>query len=213
VKLRWRLTLLTLAPLGRLLLDLRVVGRERLVRGAQILATNHVTNADPVVIGLAAARELHFLAKEELFTASRVFAWLIRSFNAWPIRRGGADAGAIRTCSRLLQYRQTLVLFPEGTRSRTGEIARFKPGVGMLALTNRVPVVPTRILGLDKSWVSYRVDRDFVRRGFRKRPQKPARVTVVFGEPVLPGDYRLDRRGYVRMTQTIEERVRALGAT
>jgi 1-acyl-sn-glycerol-3-phosphate acyltransferase len=175
-----------------------------------ILAANHVSNIDPVVIGMAAARELHFLAKEELFTASRAFAWLIRSFNAWPVRRGGADRAAIERCAWLLERRQTLVVFPEGTRSRTGEIAPFRPGVGLLAVTGRVPVVPVCLAGLDRSILSYWVDRDFVRRGLRRKPPYPVTVDVSFGEVVKPDGFPSDRAGFAEFSRVVEERVRAL---
>ncbi len=197
-------------PLASYFMGLRVTGRDRLVSGAQVLASNHVSNIDPVIVGLAAMRELHFLAKEELFRASRLFGWLIRKYNALPVRRGSADAAAIKCWSRVLRSGQTLVLFPEGTRSKTGEIAQFKPGVGMLAIRNRVPVVPTLIQGLDKSWVSHAVDRDFVQRGCRRRPDRNRGIRVSFGEPVHPRGFDRTREGYAAMTRVVEERVRGL---
>jgi 1-acyl-sn-glycerol-3-phosphate acyltransferase len=207
----WQAIWVTTYPWAKLLLGLSVIGRDRFVDGAQIIASNHVSNVDPVIMSWAAARELHFLAKQELFDASRWFDWLIRSLNAWPVRRGLADRTAIKHCSFLLRHRQTLVLFPEGTRSRTGELAGFRPGFGMLAVKNRVPVIPTRILGLDKSWLSWKVDLDFARRGWRRKPKHRSPVTVAFGEPVWPQEFPRGRDGYVAMTKAVEERVRALG--
>lgn len=187
-------------------------GRKNLSRGAQIIASNHVTNVDPVVLGVAAARELNFLAKSELFEVSRFFSWLIRGFNAWPVRRGGADRAAIGTCSRILRSGRSLVLFPEGTRSKTGETASFKPGIGLLAMVNNVPVVPTAISNLDRTWLSYLVDRDFVRRGFRRRPRGMPSVRVSFGPPVLPGSFCAGREGYAELAAEVERRVRGLAA-
>ncbi|MEO0085801.1 MAG: lysophospholipid acyltransferase family protein [candidate division WOR-3 bacterium] len=212
MKLRWRIAWFATYPWAKLLLGLRVFGRRKLTRGAQIIAANHTSNFDPLVVGWAAAREIHFLAKEELFTAKRVFAWLIRSWNAWPVRRGGSDAAAIRQCCWLLGHGQVLVLFPEGTRSGTGEMARFKPGIGLLALTSGVPVVPTHIGGMAESIVSYWVDRDFVRRGLRRRPGRPSGITVRFGEPVLPGGFSRNRDGYQALAAEVEARVRGLAA-
>jgi 1-acyl-sn-glycerol-3-phosphate acyltransferase len=155
---------------GQVVLKVRVTGREKLVSGPQILASNHVSNFDPLLVGLAARREVHFLAKEELFSASRLFEKLIRTFNAWPVRRGGGDPAAIRRCSWLLGLRQTVVLFPEGTRSKTGGLQPFRPGIGLLAKANNVPVVPVHMSGVARSIISYWTDRDFVKRGLRKRP-------------------------------------------
>jgi 1-acyl-sn-glycerol-3-phosphate acyltransferase len=191
-------------------LKVRVTGRNKLVPGPQILASNHVCNFDPLLVGLGAGREIHFLAKEELFKASRWFAWLIHTYNAWPVRRGGADAAAIRCCSWLLGKRQTIVLFPEGTRSKTGDINGFKPGIGMLAIANHVPVVPVHLGGVSRSIISYLVDRDFVKRGYRRKPKRNEGICIAFADPVYPEGYAADRQGYEDMTREVERRVRAL---
>jgi len=198
---------------GKLVLKVRVSGRNKLVPGPQILASNHVCNFDPLLVGLGARREIHFLAKEELFRASRWFDWLIRTYNAWPVRRGGADAAAIKSCSWLLGMRQTIVLFPEGTRSKTGEMSRFKPGIGMLAINSRVPVVPVHLGGVSRSIISYLVDKDFVKRGYRKKPTRNDGIRIAFADPVFPVNYMPNRQGYEEMTGEVEKRVRALAET
>ncbi len=210
MKLRWRVGWLLTYPFARLVLRLRVTGRDNLLAGPQILAANHVSNFDPLIVGMAAAREVHFLAKEELFTKSPAFAWLIRTWNAWPVRRGGADSAALKRCSWLLRRKQTVVLFPEGTRSSTGELQKFQPGIGFLALSNRVPVIPVYLAGVHRSNVSYWVDRDFVHRGFRRRPTEPTRIRVSFGTPVFPDGFSRDRAGYCRLAQTVADSVRRL---
>jgi 1-acyl-sn-glycerol-3-phosphate acyltransferase len=198
---------------GQLVLKVRVTGRSKLVPGPQILASNHASNFDPLLVGLGARREVHFLAKEELFDASRLFAWLIHTFNAWPVRRGGGDPAAMKRCSWLLGKRQTIVLFPEGTRSRTGDLSPFKPGIGMLAITNRVPVVPVHLGGVPRSIIAYLVDRDFVARGFRKKPQRNMGIRIAFADPVYPRGFAADRQGYEDMTQEVEKRVRKLAGS
>ncbi len=211
MRLHWRLAWHLLYPLAWLFFGLRVRGREVLAPGPMLLAANHVSNIDPVLVGLAAKREVHFLAKEELFNASRFFAWLIRAWNAWPLRRGAGDPGAVKRCSSLLRAGHKVVLFPEGTRSRTGEMAAFKPGIGLLAQLNRVPVVPVHIGGLPTSILSWLVDKDFVARGWRSRPKKSTPVRVSFGEPVRPDGFSRDRTGQLELTRAVEARVRALG--
>lgn len=188
---------------------MEVKGRERLIKGAQILAANHTSNFDPLIVGWAAGREIYFLAKEELFRY-RPFAWLIKSWNALPVRRGGVDLRALRECRQILQRRKTLVLFPEGTRSKTGELGVFKPGVGMIAIMSRVPVVPVFIAGVSRSILSYWVDRDFVYRGWRQKPKECIPIRVIFGEPILPDGFSLRRKSYEEFTKVVEERVRAL---
>jgi 1-acyl-sn-glycerol-3-phosphate acyltransferase len=197
---------------GQLVLRVRVSGRNKLVPGPQILASNHVSNFDPLLVGFAARREVHFLAKDSLFAASRFFAWLIHTYNAWPVRREGGDPAAMKRCSWLLGRRQTMVLFPEGTRSRTGEVNHFKPGIGMLAINNRVPVVPVYLGGVSRSIISYMVDRDFVKRGYRRKPMHNEGIRIAFADPVYPSNYTPDRQGYEDMAQEVENRVRELAA-
>jgi len=211
VRLRWRLAWLLTYPLAKAFVNLRVEGRENLrgCQGGLIIAANHTSNFDPLILGWAAAREIYFLAKEELFRY-RPFAWLIRAWNALPVGREGIDIRAIRLCSRVLKHRQTLVLFPEGTRSKTGGMGGFRRGVGMLAIINQVPVVPTHIAGMDSSFISYLVDRDFVRLGMRKKPAGCGRIKVRFGAPVMPQGFKRERQGYEQLTALIEERVCAL---
>lgn len=210
MRFRWMAGYAIVYAFGQVVLKVHVTGRDKLVRGPQILASNHVCNFDPLLVGLGARREIHFLAKEELFRASRWFAWLIHTYNAWPVRRGGADAAAIRCCSWLLGKRQTIVLFPEGTRSKTGDINRFKPGIGMLAINNHVPVVPVHLGGVSRSIISYWTDRDFVKRGLRKRPMRNKGIHIAFADPVYPDGFAADRQGYEELAQEVERRVRAL---
>lgn len=210
MKLRWRVAWCALYPWAKLLLPLRVRGREHLGPGPQVIAANHSSSLDPVIIGLAAAREVHFLAKQELFNGPRAFAWLIRSWNAWPVRRAGSDVQAMRRCAWLLRHRQSLVLFPEGTRSRSGELGRFRPGVGMLAITGRAPVVPAFIDGLSRSLVGYLTDRDLVRRGLRRKPPAPVTIRVSFGPPVRPAGFTDDRAGHVALALAVENSVREM---
>lgn len=212
MKLRWRVAWFALYPWARLLLPLRVSGRENLGQGARILAVNHTTNVDPILVGLAAGQEIHFLAKQELFNVSRVFTWLIRSWNAWPVRRSGGDPQAMRRCSWLLRHRQKVVLFPEGTRSKTGELTPFRPGIGLLSVTNRVPVIPTLVSGTSRSMISYLADRDFVKRGYRRKPTRPVTIRVTFGDSVMPDDYTNDRAGQLALTAEVENRMRAMAA-
>jgi 1-acyl-sn-glycerol-3-phosphate acyltransferase len=210
MRLRWWLTWILTYPFAKVFLGLRVSGRKHLVSGGQIIAANHTSNFDPLILGWAAAREVYFLAKEELFRY-RPFAWLIRSWNALPVGRGGVDMKAIRCCGAVLRRNRTLVLFPEGTRSRTGEIGEFKPGVGMLSVVYRVPVVPARISGVTRSIVSYWFDRDFVRAGLRTKPNRRGLIEVRFGPPIYPDGYEVNRTGYELLTAELFRRIQALG--
>jgi 1-acyl-sn-glycerol-3-phosphate acyltransferase len=127
-----------------------VRGREHVPKsGGVILASNHISFWDPVLVGTAAIREQHFLAKEELFRPP-VMGWLIRSYNAIPIRRGMADLAGLTKAMDVLRAGRSLILFPEGTRARGGELRPARPGLGMLAVATDARVVPTCIMGSDR---------------------------------------------------------------
>jgi 1-acyl-sn-glycerol-3-phosphate acyltransferase len=114
-----------------------------------IVASNHISFWDPPLVGTAAIRELHFLAKEELFRTP-ILGPLIRGFNAIPIRRGVADLSGLTKAMDVLRAGQALILFPEGTRNRSGTLAAARPGVGMLAVSTDALVVPTYIVGSNR---------------------------------------------------------------
>ncbi len=80
----------------------------------------------------------------------------------------------------------------------------------MLAITNRVPVVPVHLGGVSRSIISYLVDRDFVARGYRKKPARNMGVHIAFADPVYPEGYAADRQGYVDLAQEVEKRVRKM---
>ena len=122
-------------------------GREHVPRkGGLIVAANHVSFWDPPLIGSALPREAYFLAKEELF---RTFGLgpLIRSVNAIPIRRGVADLSGLSRAMETLRRGEALLMFPEGSRMRDGELHPARPGVGMMAVHADALVVPCYISG------------------------------------------------------------------
>jgi 1-acyl-sn-glycerol-3-phosphate acyltransferase len=111
-----------------------------------IVASNHISFWDPPLVGTAAVRELHFLAKGELFETP-VLGPLIRAYNALPIRRGVADLRGLTKAMDVLRAGRALIVFPEGTRARDGELHDARPGVGMLAVATDARVVPVYISG------------------------------------------------------------------
>ena len=125
--------------------------------GGIIVASNHISYFDPPIVGTAAVRELHFLAKEELFRPP-VFGSIIRAYNAIPIRRGAADLSGLTKAMDVLRAGHALILFPEGTRMRDGELHPARPGVGMLAVNTGARIVPCFIRGSDRpgEWITRR---------------------------------------------------------
>lgn len=124
-----------------------VIGRENIPaeKGGYIIASNHVSNNDPPVVGITFRGKYNFMAKEELFQKSKLFAWLIRKLGAFPVKRGAKDTSAIDNALQSLKNGRIFVIFPEGTRSKDGELGRPKSGVTLIAAQAKVPVVPVFI--------------------------------------------------------------------
>ena len=142
---------LALAALHRLW-EVRVSGLEHLPpAGRLIVAANHCSWMDPVLVGLTVSRvrSPRFLAKEELFR-NLLAAWLFRHCGVISLTRGRGDVSAMRSALEVLEAEGCMVLFPEGTRSRTGVPLRPKPGLGFLARRARVPVVPARVWNTER---------------------------------------------------------------
>ncbi len=125
--------------------------------GGLIVASNHISFWDPPLIGGFLPRELHYLAKEELFS-NPVFGWTIRQFNAIPIRRGMVDLTGIARAIEALRQGGALLVFPEGSRMRDGELHPARPGVGNMAVSADVPVLPCFISGSSRPrrWLARR---------------------------------------------------------
>jgi 1-acyl-sn-glycerol-3-phosphate acyltransferase len=127
--------------------DLKVYGVHHVPqRGGVIIASTHQSNLDPVLIGVRLRRALSFLAKSELFE-NPSFGWLIRNLNAFPVRQGEGDIGAVKQTIRRLQEGHALNIYPEGTRSRDGEMQPLEPGIGLIVRRAGVPVVPAVVDG------------------------------------------------------------------
>ncbi|MEO5616850.1 MAG: lysophospholipid acyltransferase family protein [Candidatus Eisenbacteria bacterium] len=127
-----------------------ISGRDQVpAKGGMVLASNHISFWDPPLIACAFPREVHFLAKEELF-AQKPLGAMIRGVNAIPIRRGVADLSGLQRALDVLQKGGVLLLFPEGSRMRDGELHPPRPGVGLLSSGADVPVMPCFISGSNR---------------------------------------------------------------
>ena len=113
--------------------------------GPVIIVANHINVFDPLVVGCSINRQVHFLAKDELFNITGL-GKLIRALGAFPIKRGGNDHKAIKTGLEYLKNEKVIGIFPEGTRSMTGEIGKGLPGAALFALKSDAKVVPIGIV-------------------------------------------------------------------
>ncbi len=148
---------------------LRRLGTEHIPDGGVILASNHRSFLDPFAIGCCLGRPIYFVAKQELFK-NPLIGWFLNCLGAFPIKRGASDEESVATSLALLERGQAVVIFPEGTRIRTGSLAQPRRGVGRLALESGSPVVPIAV-----------TNSEHARRGWRIRPVK---VHIRCGPPI-----------------------------
>jgi 1-acyl-sn-glycerol-3-phosphate acyltransferase len=145
--LTWALSRPTLGVVLRALAPLRVYGSERVpTTGGVVLALNHFSWLDPPAFGAACPRNIRYMAKIELHEVKLIGPW-IRSYGTFSVRRGESDREAVRLMRQCVQDGEALGLFVEGTRQRTGVPGDVQPGAAMVALQERVPIVPAAIHG------------------------------------------------------------------
>ncbi|WP_405380094.1 lysophospholipid acyltransferase family protein [Phascolarctobacterium sp.] len=180
--------------LFNIFLRLRVEGAENIPKdGPLVIASNHLSLLDPPVIGTAATRKVHFMAKQELFVP--ILGDLYRILGAFPVRRGGADRAAIKHGIEILQSGQVLAIFPEGTRSKTGKLGKAEPGALMMASKAQATITPCCVIGTD----------------YKRQGRIWPKVTVRFGKPIpFPADAVVNKEFLQQMTTELMEHIAKL---
>jgi len=165
---------ITLLLFFKLLFGFKVSGRRNIPpRGGVIIAANHSSFLDPPVLGTALPRQAFYMAKHDLFSFP-IWGAFLRFVNAFPVHLEGFDRRAIKMAIGCLREGKALILFPEGTRSLTGELLPPNPGVGMIALEGKAVIVPAYIKGSNKAFPP------------RAKFIKLKKVEVTFGKPFSP---------------------------
>jgi len=193
----WTLTQI----ISKLVFRVKVTGQENIPKqGGFILASNHLSYFDPLLVGSWATRQVYFMAKQELFK-NPLFGGIIRRTNALPLRRGTIDRAALDSCVEVIEQGYGLTVFPEGTRAKEGRFLDPKPGVGMVAVRARCPIVPACIHGSNNLRACF-LGRD--------------RLSITYGEP-LPADwvasFDASKEGYPAIAQAVMERIAVLSGT
>lgn len=130
---------------GRWFFRLRCVGVENIpATGGVVIASNHVHLTDPIMHAFCLPRTFHTMAKKELFRF-KPFGWLIGKLGAFPVNRGHGDRGAVDRAVHFVEEGGPLLIFSEGTRSKTGELSSFKTGTAMISMLSGAPIVPAVI--------------------------------------------------------------------
>ena len=135
-------------PLAKIVFKTQYIGRENVPKtGSLIIASNHRNSYDPGLIAAARVRKIHYMAKLELFNLNKLASWMLRHLNAFPISRGTGDQRSLNYAIRLVEEGKVLGIFPEGTRSKDGEIHRFKAGAFTLAKEAGAEILPVVLDG------------------------------------------------------------------
>ena len=182
---------MNLSPLGKFLIStvcyplyrIKVIGKENFPKeGGVLLCTNHIDNLDQPVVGITCPRTVHFMAKEELFSKP-ILKTLLPQVQSYPVKRGMSDRNAFRQTIKLLKDGKVVGLFPEGTRSKTGEIGKGLAGAGFFALKGGdAKVIPCAIVGPYKAF---------------------SQLKVVYGEPMDMTPYRERKASAEEVTDAI----------
>ncbi|MBA7485267.1 1-acyl-sn-glycerol-3-phosphate acyltransferase [subsurface metagenome] len=182
-----------------LLTHREVKGKENVPKqGPLLIAANHLNLADPPIIGVSINRKAMFLAKEELFH-SRFSKHIMRSFGAFPIRRGGMNRESMRKARQFLAQDMAIIMFPEGRRSLNTQLESAFSGAALIASRSSAPILPIGIFGTEKikgmSW-------------FLRRPRITVNIGASFYLPPVNG--KLNRAQLTEFTHSIMEHIAEL---
>lgn len=166
-----------------------LIGKENIPNeGPIILCCNHISNFDPPLLGSYLTRKINYMAKAELFNVP-LFGTLLNKLGAFPVKRGLSDKQALRSGLAILKEGGALGLFPEGTRSKTGELGKGLGGAGFFALRSDAVVIPCAIIGPYKA--------------FHK-------VKMVYGKPMNFATLREEKKSATEATDYIMSEINKL---
>ncbi|WIV10950.1 lysophospholipid acyltransferase family protein [Proteiniborus sp. MB09-C3] len=129
----------------RIIFRIEVTGIENIpIEGKIIVCSNHVSMLDPITVATSIPRRIYFMAKKELFE-KKFFGSLLEKLGAFPVDRDGADLAAIRNSLKILKCENILGIFPEGTRNKMEDVDSAKPGIAMISIKGKAPIIPIYI--------------------------------------------------------------------
>lgn len=174
----------------------KVIGAENVIEdGPAIIAPNHASFLDPPLAGIACQRAIHFLARKTLLDWP-IMGPLMPEWNVIPVDPKNAERSALMGIIRVIRSGGAALIFPEGTRSKDGNLQPARAGIGMIVAKTRAPVVPMRIFG---SYEAFPRDR--------KTPQRTP-ITVVVGKPLYFADGESDGRdAYQKISDRIMDAI------
>ncbi len=170
----------------------KIEGKEHIPKkGKSIVSSNHFSVMDPVLTAAFLPRKINYMAKEELFS-NKFFALILNKLGVFSVKRGGTDIGAIKTALRTLNRGEIFGIFPEGTRSKSGEILEAKPGLAMIAIRAQSPIIPVAIIGNYKPF---------------------SKIKIKIGKPINLSSYygkKFSTKEYQKLSQDVLDTIRKL---
>jgi 1-acyl-sn-glycerol-3-phosphate acyltransferase len=161
-------------------------------QGGFILASNHISNLDPVLLGICSVRRINFMAKIELFKGA--LGYILTRLGSFPVKRGEADLGAMKEALKRLKAGRVILIFVEGSRRIGNATSKAQAGAGFLAIKSGVPIVPVYLKGTDQVMAP---GTKFLKRG---------PVSATFGQPFFVNDAPT----YEEASQRILDKIYAL---
>lgn len=168
-----------------------VTGMDNIPDDGALVCPNHFNIADPLLVHIILKRKIYFMAKAEAFRKP-IARWFLTTVGTYPVKRGEADLNAIKYTLKLLKDKQLIGLFPEGTRSKTGEMGPANGGVAIFSIKSGKPVVPVAIVGTYKPFT---------------------RLKVKFGQPFDFTEYKKDKMSsedYYEISQIVMKKIAQL---
>lgn len=131
------------SPIFRLIFRVKFVNAHNLPKdGAYILAANHISCLDPIIMAIGQKRRyIHYMAKAELFN-NKLKEWFFKSIGCFPVQRGNSDINSVKHFEQIVNSGEIMGIFIEGTRSKTGEFLKPKSGAALIAFDTKTPVIP-----------------------------------------------------------------------
>lgn len=167
----------------RLYLGWRVYNPERVpLDGPVILASNHASFLDPPLVGAGIRRGINYLARESLFRFP-LLGWILRQWQVVPVDREGGGAKGLKAILDRLLAGGAIILFPEGTRSRDGQLQPARSGIGLTVIKSDAPVVPVRVFGTFEAYHRH-----------MRFPRPGRKVIVKYGRPMTFARLRAEAR-------------------
>jgi len=132
-------------PFIRIFIRVEHFGVENIPKNkGYIMAANHTSIADMFAIAVPIKGQICYMAKQELFKF-KPLEWLFKALGSFSVNRGKGDMDAIGKACSIIENGKVLGIFPEGTRSKTGEIGKAKPGVALIAMQTKADILPVSV--------------------------------------------------------------------